>query len=118
MGANIVADLSALREQYGTERKRVPLLMLNALRVPLLVLTSLRIYSLTRTVWDGAQASTTPSRKRVPLLKLITVSNNPLTNILRLLFHLLHYKKFLAHKKTLALNELTFRYILLFPWTS
>ncbi|CAO1611999.1 protein of unknown function [Brochothrix thermosphacta] len=31
--ANIVADLSALREQYGT------------------VLTLLRIYSLTKTVW-------------------------------------------------------------------
>ncbi|CAO1611254.1 protein of unknown function [Brochothrix thermosphacta] len=26
--ANIVADLSALREQYGTERKRVPILLL------------------------------------------------------------------------------------------
>ena len=28
MGAVIVAGLSALREQYGTERKRVPFLML------------------------------------------------------------------------------------------
>ncbi|SLM97635.1 hypothetical protein FM106_14555 [Brachybacterium faecium] len=62
----------SLREQYGTEISTE--IEYQSFKKPSTIplLSSLQIYLLTETIWDGATASTFPSKKRVPFPMLMS----------------------------------------------